>query len=290
MLKALLKTLRIRQWPKNGFVLLALVFDQQLTNFDALIRTLIGFFIFCLLSSAVYIVHDIVDVEADRKHPKKRFRPIASGALPIPAAILAAIVLLLLTLPGAFFLSPAFFIICFTYFLVNLAYSNWLKHIPILDILILASGFLLRVAGGVSIIVVQRFSPWLYVMTFLLALFMGFGKRRTELATLADDATQHHRVLEGYSVAFLDQLIVIVSATTIMVYSLYTFIADNMPPDHSMMLTIPFVVYGIFRYLYLVQVKQQGGAPEELLLTDHPLQAAVGLCGLAILFIFYIFH
>ena len=127
-------------------------------------------------------------------------------------------------------------------------------------------------------------------MTFLLSLFMGFGKRRTELATLAADANLHRRVLDGYTLAFLDQLITIVSATTIIAYSLYTFSADNMPPDHSMMLTIPFVVYGIFRYLYLVQVKGQGGAPEELLLTDHPLQAAVLLCGLGILLIFYILH
>ena len=280
---------RIRQWPKNGFVLLALIFDQQLTNPTALFRTLLGFLIFCLLSSTVYIVNDIVDVEADRKHPKKRLRPIASGALSIRVAIGAAIVLLLITLPGAYLLSPVFFFICLAYFLINLAYSTWLKHIAILDVLIIASGFLLRVAAGVSIIVVQRFSPWLYVMTFLLSLFMGFGKRRTELATLAADANLHRRVLDGYTLAFLDQLITIVSATTIIAYSLYTFSADNMPPDHSMMLTIPFVLYGILRYLYLVQVTHRGGAPEEVLLSDRPLQATILLWGVSVMLIFYFY-
>lgn len=288
MIGALIKTLRIRQWTKNSFVLMALVFDLQLKNLEAVERSLIGFFVFCLLASAVYIFNDIKDVEADRLHPKKRNRPIASGKLPIPIAYAEAGVLLAITLPVAYLLSPIFFLICLTYFLTNLAYSQWLKHIPVLDVLILASGFVLRVGGGVSIIQVERFSPWLYLMTMLLALYMGFGKRRTELATLAEVANSHRRVLDGYTLPFLDQLITIVSSTTIIAYSLYTFSAPNLPEDHSMMLTIPFVVYGIFRYLYLIQVKQEGGAPEELLLTDRPLQLAVFLCALIIFIIFYI--
>ena len=288
MLGALIKTLRFRQWTKNGFVLMALVFDLQLKNLAAVERSLIGFLVFCLLASAVYIFNDIKDIEVDRLHPKKRNRPIASGKLPIPIAYAEAGVLLAITLPAAYLLSPIFFLICLTYFLTNLAYSQWLKHIPILDVLILASGFVLRVGGGVSIIQVERFSPWLYLLTMLLALYMGFGKRRTELATLAEVANSHRRVLDGYTLPFLDQLITIVSSTTIIAYSLYTFSAPNLPEDHSMMLTIPFVVYGIFRYLYLIQVKQEGGAPEELLLTDRPLQLAVFLCALIIFVIFYI--
>ena len=288
MLGALIKTLRFRQWTKNGFVLMALVFDLQLKNLAAVERSLIGFLVFCLLASAVYIFNDIKDIEVDRLHPKKRNRPIASGKLPIPIAYAEAGVLLAITLPAAYLLSPIFFLICLTYLLTNLAYSQWLKHIPILDVLILASGFVLRVGGGVSIIQVERFSPWLYLLTMLLALYMGFGKRRTELSTLAEAANSHRRVLDGYTLPFLDQLIAIVSSTTIIAYSLYTFSAPNLPEDHSMMLTIPFVVYGIFRYLYLIQVKQEGGAPEELLLTDRPLQIAVFLCALIIFVIFYI--
>ncbi len=290
MLKAMIKTLRIKQWTKNGFVLMALVFDLKLRNLDAVERSLIAFLIFCLLSSAVYIFNDIRDVEADRQHPTKRNRPIASGALPIPLAYAEAAVILLIIAPVAYLLSPIFSLICLAYLLINLAYSVWLKHIPVLDVLILASGFVMRVGAGVSVIQVERFSPWLYLVMMLLALYMGFGKRRTELQTLTATANQHRRVLDGYTIPFLDQLIVIVSSTTIIAYSLYTFSAPNLPEDHTMMLTIPFVVYGIFRYLYLIQVKHEGGAPEELLLTDRPLQAAVFLCGLLIFLIFYVFR
>jgi 4-hydroxybenzoate polyprenyltransferase len=170
---------------------------------------------------------------------------------------------------------------------INLLYSKWLKHFPIIDVLIVASGFVLRVAAGVTLIAVERFSPWLYVVTTLLALFMGFGKRRAELSLLAGSANQHRTVFDGYTLDFLDQLITIVSGTTIIGYSLYTFSAPNLPDNHAMMLTIPFVLYGIFRYLYLIKVKESGGAPEELLITDRPLQFTILLWGLSILIIFY---
>jgi 4-hydroxybenzoate polyprenyltransferase len=290
MLRALIKTLRIRQWTKNGFVLMAVVFDQKLTNLDAVERSLAAFAVFCLLSSAVYIFNDIRDIEADRQHPTKRNRPIASGALPVPVAYAEAGVLLAIIAPIAYLLSPIFSLICLAYLLINVAYSIWLKHIPVLDVLIVAAGFVLRVGSGVSVIQVERFSPWLYLVMLLLALYMGFGKRRAELQTLAESANQHRRVLDGYTIPFLDQMIIIVSSTTIISYSLYTFSAPNLPEDHSMMLTIPFVLYGIFRYLYLIQVKHEGGAPEELLLTDHPLQLSVVLCALLIFLIFYIIH
>ena len=182
--------------------------------------------------------------------------------------------------PSAYILSPTFAIIGFAYFLINLAYSFWLKHIPLVDVLIIAAGFVLRVAAGVMLIQVERFSPWLYVVTTLLALYLGFGKRRAELALLADGAYSHRKVLDGYTIPFLDQLITIVSSTTVVAYSLYTFSAPNLPENHTMMLTIPFALYGIFRYLYLIQVKNYGGAPEEMLFTDRPLQISIAPLGI----------
>ncbi len=287
MLIDLLKTMRPRQWTKNAFVLAAVVFDRQLTNPQALSRSLIGLVVFCLLSGAVYIINDILDVEADRIHPYKKKRPIASGTLPVSLAIAAVAIILLATLPMSYWLSPLFAAISLAYFLINLLYSKWLKHLPLIDVLIIAAGFVLRVAGGVSLVVVERFSPWLYVVTTLLALYLGFGKRRAELMLLTEDANNHRPVLDGYTIPFLDQLITIVSSTTIVAYSLYTFSAPNLPDNHAMMLTIPFVLYGIFRYLYLVKVECEGGAPEELLLSDRPLQLTIMLWGLAVLVIFY---
>lgn len=289
MLRHLIKTMRPRQWTKNGIVLAALVFDRQLLRPEPLLRSLAGLLLFCLLSSAVYIINDIADVQSDRNHPEKKKRPIASGALPIPTAVAAAILIILITLPAAYWLSPSFALIATLYFLMNLAYSNWLKHVALLDVLIIAAGFVLRVGAGVSLIQVQRFSPWLYVVTTLLALYLGFGKRRSELMLLASGAASHRKVLDGYSVPFLDQLITIVSSTTIVAYSLYTFSAPNLPENHSMMLTIPFVLYGIFRYLYLLQIKQEFRPPDELLIKDHPLQITIGIWGLSVLIIFYLF-
>lgn len=288
MVKDIISSLRIKQWIKNSFIFAALIFDRQLTNFDAGLRTLIGVVIFCFLSSSVYVFNDIFDIRADQKHPVKKHRAIASGRVSIPTAILLAFSLGAGSLLWAYFFSKLFFIICLVYILLNLAYSKWLKHIPILDVMIISSGFVLRVAAGVSLIEVERFSPWLYVVTTLLSLFIGFGKRRAELNLLAAEANQHRTVFNGYTLAFLDQLITIVSATTIVAYSLYTFSAPNLPSNNAMMLTIPFVLYGIFRYLYLVQVKQTGGAPEELVMKDLPLQITIVLYGLSVLVIFYI--
>ena len=189
---------------------------------------------------------------------------------------------------AAYFLSIEFLILCTIYFLLNILYSKWLKHIPILDVMIIATGFVIRVAAGVSLIKVERFSPWLYIVTTLLSLFIGFGKRRAELVLLSEDANQHRIVFEGYSIPFLDQLITIVSSTTVIAYSLYSFSAPNLPETHSMMLTIPFVLYGIFRYLYLIQIKQSGEAPEELVLKDKPLQLSVLFYGISVLIIFYL--
>ncbi|MCQ3936934.1 MAG: decaprenyl-phosphate phosphoribosyltransferase [Chloroflexi bacterium] len=288
MFNALLKTMRPRQWTKNIFVFAALVFDKQLLNGESFLRTLAGFALFCLISSSVYIFNDLADVEADRQHPEKKNRPIASGRLPVSAAWVAGILLVAVTFTFAWFLSPGFEFVVVLYFLINMAYSKWLKHIPILDVLIIAAGFVLRVHAGVTLIDVERFSPWLYVVMTLLSLFLGFGKRRAELALLTHGAGSHRKVLDGYTLPLLDQYIMIVSGTTIVAYSLYTFSAPNLPDNHSMMLTIPFVVYAIFRYLYLIEVKHAGGAPEEILLSDRPFQIAMILWGAAVLAIFYL--
>jgi len=288
MLTALFKTMRPRQWTKNVFIFAALVFDKQLFVVDSFLRTLAGFALFCLISSSVYIFNDLADVEADRQHPEKKNRPIASGKLPVGIAWAAGAMIVIVTFALAWLLSPGFEFVVVFYFLINLAYSKWLKHIAILDVLIIAAGFVLRVHAGVTLISVERFSPWLYVVMTLLALFLGFGKRRAELALLAHGAGSHRKVFDGYTLPLLDQYILIVSGTTIVAYSLYTFSAPNVPENHSMMLTIPFVVYTIFRYLYLIEVKHAGGAPEEILLSDRPFQLAMFFWAVTVFIIFYL--
>ncbi len=286
MLRALLKTMRPRQWTKNAFIFGAIVFDGKLFHLPDFLRTLAGFALFCLMSSTVYIFNDLMDVNADRLHPIKKNRPIASGRLPVGVAFSVGIVLLVVTLGLAALLAWQFAAVLLAYFLLMMAYSRWLKHIPILDVFILATGFVLRVHAGVTLIHVQRFSPWLYVVMTLLSLYLGFGKRRAELALLADNAGSHRKVLEGYSIPLLDQYIIIVSGTTVVAYSLYTFFRPDAPLD--LMLTIPFVVYAIFRYLYVIQIKGAGGEPEEILLNDRPLQASILLWGLMVLITFYL--
>jgi 4-hydroxybenzoate polyprenyltransferase len=287
-LQAILRTMRLRQWPKNIFVLAALVFDRQLTTWQPLFFTLLATILFCLTSSLAYIINDLTDIELDKQHPKKRFRPLASGLLSKKFAILSAIVLGLLIFPSAFIIDPLLGFILTAYLVLMVAYSLWLKHLPLIDAMIIAAGFVLRVAAGVVVIVPDRFSPWLFVTTTFLALFIALGKRRAELDLLETDASSHRRVLHGYSLELLDQLITIVLSATLMTYCLYTFSAPITPDNHSMMLTIPFVIYGLFRYLYLIRIEHIGGAPEEIVLTDHPMQAAIGLWGLTVILILYL--
>jgi len=288
---ALFKAMRPKQWPKNLVIFAALVFDRQLgfNNPRPFLHTLAGFVIFCLLSGVIYLINDIADIEADRLHPVKRRRPIASGALPIPVATVASIILLLVILPVSYLLSASFAAVALGYLLLNLAYSKWLKHVPLLDVFSIAMGFVLRVGAGVTLIQVARFSPWLYVVTTLASLYIGFGKRRAEIALLEEAANSHRKALGGYTLALLDQYITIVSATTIVAYSLYTFSAVNLPANHIMMLTIPFVIYGIFRYLFLVKAGDSVGTPEDVLFSDRPLQVTMLLWGAAVLVIFYFF-
>jgi len=280
--------MRPKQWVKSIFLFTALVFDRKLLHLDAFLRTLVGAVLFSLMASAVYIINDIADIESDRNHPEKQHRPIASGKLPTSTAWAIGVGIMLAALILAYLLEPAFMVIGILYLALNLSYSTWLKHIPLLDVLILASFYVLRVQAGVTLIEVKRFSPWLYVVTTLFALFIGFGKRRAELNLLSQKANQHRSVFEGYTIDLLDQLITIVSGTTIVAYSLYTFSAPNLPENHAMMLTIPFVLYGLFRYLYLLQMGK-GGAPEEIAYTDRPLQISILLWSISILVIFYLF-
>lgn len=284
---ALLKTMRPKQWTKNAVLFAPLIFDEKLFEFDQLARTLLAFVLFCLISSTVYLINDLVDIEQDRLHPKKRTRPLASGALSPGVAMAAAGIFILVSLPLALWLDGGFSLILFSYLLLNIAYSFYLKHLVIIDVLVIAAGFVLRVAGGVAVVGVERFSPWLYLVVTLGALFLGFGKRRHELLLLDEGADAHRAILAEYTIPFLDQLIGLVTSTMVIAYSLYTFSAPNLPSNHAMMLTIPFVLYGLFRYLYLIHVKKEGGAPDELLLSDKPLLATGFLWVLAVVLVLY---
>jgi len=288
MLKGLLKTMRPKQWTKNVFVFAALIFDKKLLEPLWLGRTVAAFLLFCLISSTVYIINDLVDLEKDRAHPVKRKRPLPSGQLSPRVATLAAIIFSIVGVGLGFLLSVWFGVIISIYLLLMIAYSFKLKNLVIIDVMTIAAGFVLRVAGGVVAITVERFSPWLYVCMTLLALFMAIGKRRHELTLLAGDAGNHRAILEEYNIQFLDDMIGLVTSTTVIAYSLYTFSAPNLPLNHTMMLTIPFVLYGLFRYLYLVRVKGLGGAPEDLLLEDRPLLATFALFGLAAVAVLYL--
>jgi 4-hydroxybenzoate polyprenyltransferase len=270
MLKQLLITMRPKQWTKNLFIFAALLFDLKLCDLSYVSKTILAFILFCALSGSVYLINDLADIERDRQHPVKRNRPLPSGKLKRSWAVTAAVVLPLVTLSLSFLLKPVFCLVGLIYFVVQLAYSFLLKDIVILDVLIIASGFVLRVAAGSVVAEAERFSPWLYVCITLLALFVGLGKRRNELVLLDATALRHRKVLREYSPQLLDEMMGLVTSSTVIAYSLYTFSAENLPANKSMMLTIPFVLYSIFRYLYLIHQKNLGGSPEEILIKDIP--------------------
>jgi 4-hydroxybenzoate polyprenyltransferase len=286
----LLRTLRPRQWVKNGVVFIPLLFDQKLTDWPLLLRTILAFILFCMISSTVYIINDLADLEKDKLHPKKRRRALPSGQMKPWFAVLAVFGILAVCLPVSFWLSIYFGLIILTYLLLNLTYSFGLKNVVIIDVLIVASGFVLRVAGGTVVAEAERFSPWLYVCTIFLALFLAIGKRRHELSFLAAEAENHRKTLNDYTFAFLDQMSQLVTTAFVISYSLYTFSATNLPSNHAMMLTIPFAIYLIFRYQYLIQVKGEGGAPEMLLYTDRPLLVSLILWGLSVVLVLYVFN
>ena len=286
-LKLLLKTMRPKQWTKNVFVFAALAFDEKILNLRYLSCTVMGFILFCLISGVVYTINDLADIEKDRLHPTKRHRPLPSGELSSRYALIAAIIIGAGALIGAVLLSPALAMILAGYLVLQIGYSFYLKNIVLLDVMAIAAGFVLRVGAGVPLVDAERFSPWLYICTTLLALFLGLGKRRGELVLLKDEAVNHRAILASYTVPLLDHLISSITASTILAYALYTFSATNLPENHLMMLTIPFVIYGLFRYLYLIHVEGSTLAPDEVLLKDRAMQVDIVLWGLSAVSILY---
>jgi 4-hydroxybenzoate polyprenyltransferase len=284
---ALIRSMRPEQWTKNVIVFAALIFGRRLFDPAAVGLSLAAFLIFCALSSVVYLLNDVSDREADRHHPLKSRRPIASGELEVSAAMIAAGVLGLAGMAAAVWVRLEFALIAAMYVAMFAAYSRWLKHIVILDVLTIAIGFVLRAAAGAVVISVP-ISQWLLVCTILLALFLGLSKRRHELTGLAGGATEHRRILEEYSPYLLDQMIGVVTASTLMAYIIYCTSPETMQKfsTDKLVLTTPFPIYGIFRYLYLVH--QRGvGSPSEVLLTDRPLVICIALWGLAVIAIIY---
>ena len=285
---AVFVSLRPHQWTKNLIVFAALIFGERRLDLSAIYAAGVTFAVFCALSGVVYLINDVRDREADRLHPVKRRRPIASGALAPATALGAAAGLTLLSMVAAFTLSPAVGVVAGLYVVLLGLYSTWLKHIVILDVLTIAFGFVLRAwAGAVAVEVVM--SHWLLLLTLLLALFIGLSKRRAELVTLADDAREHRPSLAEYSPYLLDQMISVATASTLLAYALYTIDPQTVTKfgTDRLLWTFPFPLYGILRYLYLVHQREGGGDPAELLLTDRPLLLCVALWGAAVLLIVY---
>ncbi|GAK52124.1 putative conserved membrane protein [Candidatus Moduliflexus flocculans] len=288
MLSAVIRSMRPHQWTKNLVLFAGLLFAGRLFDIFSDLTAISAFFIFCLLSSAIYIINDIKDVERDRNHPIKRTRPIAAGDISIHAAAIAAACISVTALVCAFLLDVGFGVVSLIYFVLLFAYSFWLKHIVILDVLTLAMGFVLRAIGGAEAVDVE-FSSWLLLCTILLALFLGLSKRRHELVLLGDNAQSHRKILEEYSPYLLDQMIGVVTASTLMAYALYTMADETIQKFGTsyMIFTVPFVIYGIFRYLYLVHQKEEGGNPTSVLISDKPILINVVLWGIVSAILIY---
>lgn len=284
----LLRSLRPTQWTKNLLVFAGLIFGERLRDPASVLNATIAFGVFCLLSGVVYLINDVLDREADRLHPLKRHRPIASGAISTGAALGTAVLLVIVGLGAAFSLNLRFGLVATSYLALLALYSVSLKHVVILDVLTLAAGFVLRAYGGAVAIDVV-FSHWLLLLTLLLALFLGPSKRRAELVALADDARGHRPSLAEYSPYLLDQMIGVVTASTLLAYAFYTISPETVQKFHTdhLLLTVPFPLYGIFRYLYLVHQREGGANPSDMLLTDKPLLICVALWGAAVIAILY---
>ncbi len=270
-LRGLIRTMRPTQWTKNLFVFIPILFDRQLGQFDSLLRVTAAFALYCLMSSAVYLLNDIVDVERDKLHPKKKHRAIPSGQLPMNLAIFAAVSLPILTIVSALFVNVPLALVLIAYYTKDLAYSFYLKNVVIVDVITVASGFIMRVVAGVVVINIANFSPWLYVVVGALALFLAVGKRRQELVLLAEAAQDVRATYKDYNLPLLDDMLRLVTNATIISYTFYTFESRTNLGGNLMLLSVPFAVYGLFRYLYLIHVKGEGSAPDELLFKDKPL-------------------
>ena len=284
----LLRSLRPSQWTKNLIIFAGLIFGQRLLDTSAVLTSVAAFGVFCALSGVVYLVNDVADRHADRLHPRKRHRPIASGAVPVPLALATALILGAGALVGAFLLRFEFGLVATTYVLLLGLYSGPLKHVVIIDVLTIAIGFVLRAAAGAIVIEVE-IGHWLLIVTLLLALFLALSKRRHELVLLAEGATSHRRILQEYSPYLLDQMISVVTASTLVAYAFSTVSPEVIQKfgTDKLGLTFPFPLYGIFRYLYLVHQKEGGGSPSDMLLNDKPLLACVALWATAVVLIIY---
>ena len=288
LILSLVQTIRPQQWSKNLLLFAGLIFSHNLLSAVLIFRSVLGFIIFCLLSGGVYIVNDLFDREKDQQHPFKRHRPIAAGLLNSIQAVIFAVVLLTVSLTLSFFLDSGFGMVCLGYVVLIIAYSIFLKAIVVLDVMIISIGFMLRaVAGGIIIHV--EISPWLLVCTMFLALFLALSKRRQEIVLLGDNAKDHRNSLSEYNRHLLDQMIAVVTASTILAYALYTFAPRTIDVvgNTNLIFTIPFVIFGIFRYLYLVYQKDQGGNPEIVIFSDMQLIIDLILWLTVVVFILY---
>ena len=285
---SLVRSLRPEQWTKNLIVFGGVLFGQRLLDVPSLLKASAAFAVFCALSGVVYLLNDVADREADRRHPIKKRRPIASGAVSVAAALTMAAVLGVSSLVAAFLLRIEFGLFATAYVALLAFYSGPLKHVVIIDVLTIAIGFVLRAAAGAVVIDVP-ISNWLFLVTMLGALFLALSKRRHELVLLADDATSHRPILQEYSPYLLDQMISVVTASTLVAYAFYTINPETVEKFHTnhLSLTLPFLLYGIFRYLYLVHQKEGGGSPADTLVNDRPLLVCVALWALAVALIIY---
>jgi 4-hydroxybenzoate polyprenyltransferase len=284
----LIRSLRPQQWTKNFFVFAGIVFSLNFFQAALLLKVVYAFMIFCFLSSSIYLINDVKDAESDKKHPTKKLRPIASGQLsPIFALCLSAL-LAIFALSAAFALNAMFAFTALSYFVLMVLYTFLLRDIVILDVFSIAAGFVLRAAAGVVVIAVEL-SPWLIICTILLALFIALGKRKHELVSL-EAAVEHRKILDEYNPQLLDQLISAVAGSTVMAYTLYTLWPETIAKfkTHNLVYSVPFVLYGIFRYLYLIYQKEKGGKPEEILLTDIPLMIDIALWIVSLMVIIYL--
>lgn len=285
-LPPIVRAMRPLQWTKNLLVFAALIFTRNVFNLEPLLQSIGAFISFCAISSAVYLINDVRDIEADSHHPEKCLRPIASGQVSPRTAVMTAIGLVIGSLTLGFIIRPEFAGIVAAYFVLMVAYTFALKKVAFVDVIAIAAGFVLRAAAGAVAIDVP-ISPWLYLCTMMLALLLGFGKRRHELVSLEGSAGKHRANLDVYSLTLLDQVIAGVAGGAVIAYAVYTVDAPSLPRNHAMLLTVPFVLYAIIRYLYLVYRRQKGGSPEVLLVTDKPLILAIMGWGLASMLILY---
>lgn len=287
---AFIRSLRPAQWTKNFFVFAGIIFSLKFFEINFLIKVIYAFVVFCLASSAIYLINDIKDIEGDKRHPQKKFRPIASGQISIPAALILALALLAGSIYWSFLLDLSFALVILTYLILMLLYTFLLREMVILDVFSIAAGFVLRALAGAVVIRVE-FSPWLMICTVLLSLFIALGKRRHELVSL-EEAVEHRKILDEYNPKLLDQLISAVAGSTVMAYALYTLWPGTIAKFGTVNLvySVPFVLYGIFRYLYLIYKREEGGRPEKILVTDLPLIFSIILWITSLMAVIYWFR